>query len=705
VHSPNSRVPSRSPLEAWGPPLFYLTVALVFLMPLPLGPLRTTVPRTSDDVWLELWWFWWVCHAVTGRSNPLHTNLLFHPFGAPLYLSGMGLLGAAVSIPLQLVMGVVPAFNLVLLAAMVFGAFAMYLLARHVTGSEDGALLAGAVLGFAPLVSESAGHPALEYANIGFLALSILFLLRLRDEGVRAVLFAGLSIGAASLVSLYQALFLVAFTAFYVAAEIGRLLWCRSGSRLPGFIGRLAGSWALAFLLVSPALVPAARLGRASQLSQVPRETIVLNSASALEPFLPNVLNPLLGAGDAHKPCALGYVSLGLAALGVRESRRRSLFWIAMTLVFYGLSLGPVLKAGQHVWELPFLPYNIIRVFPLGRIPRAPIRFLFLTLIAESVLAAWGVVWLQKHAKIAGRRVGRGAAMVASLTLVLFEWLPGPRAVAEARIPSLYSSLANGPPGALLELPSSVVSQAMYWQTAHGRPLVWGYVGRHLEEGLMTEALPVVRQLRMGTPEAWRELTSPDILEQPSPLAQGAEVLDALGIRYVVLHKSDSSGKVPGSDFGLPLFLRQETVVWDDAEIEARLIPPRDARTKGVVLGIGQGWQPVERSPDGSAYRWTAGGASLSLVLLDTEPRTVRIVANAFSYLNPRLVMFKLGSRDLARVRVSDVPARITLLVRLTPGDNVLHLEAEDPPGRASDGRPLSIGFARVRAERNDESD
>ncbi|HEU5329149.1 MAG TPA: hypothetical protein VFU78_13720, partial [Thermomicrobiales bacterium] len=126
----------------------YLLIALVFLMPLPLR-LTSAVIGDSSDIWIHLWWMWQVRESLLHGQNPYFSYRVFHPTGAPLYLMGQDMVTALLSIPLQGLLGLVLTYNLLTIAAVAFGAWAMYLLALDVTGSRPGALVAGALFGFA----------------------------------------------------------------------------------------------------------------------------------------------------------------------------------------------------------------------------------------------------------------------------------------------------------------------------------------------------------------------------------------------------------------------------------------------------------------------------------------------------------------------------------------------------------------------------
>jgi hypothetical protein len=651
---------------------------------------------TTGDAHWYLWWLWWVNTAVREGKNPCFTDRLLYPTGAPLYLAA-DLTSAAVSLPLQAAFGLVTAYNLTLLLALLFSAWAMYRLAYRTTGSREGALVAGAIFAFSPLMISAASSAGLALVNAGFMLLSVAFLLELDGGRLLTAVLAACAIAAATFTTFYQTLFLTLFAALLFCWKLVGLGAGGEWDRLLSFARRLAVSAALALLLVAPILVPALRLASRNNLAQLPREWVASFSAGALEPFRPNALSPFFGHGKGHPPLSLGYVPLLLALLGAWHSRRRGAFWGVVALVFYLLSLGPVLKVGQHRWDLWFLPYNLLYATPLGKIPRTPFLFLIVVSMALAVLASWGVVWLrqQVHALAGGRAAA--AATIVALTLVLVEWFPTPRPVAAMAVPPFYTALAHGPSGALLEVPP-VQASAFYAQTVHGRPIVGGYVGRPTEEALRNLEVPFVRQMWLGSDDALRELTDPDVFEGPTALAHAAELLDAYGIRYVVLHKTWGRWVAlrPLLDQAFPA----EMLSWDDAEIRAYRIPasPPGGREPGVVMGLGPGWNPPEMAA-GRLIRWAEQSGTVALFLLDAKPRTVRFVAWVAGYRDTRRLEARLNGQLVTTGSSSPDGGRLSFDVPLVPGHNALTLTASGTPLEAGDGRRLSFAIGRVRVE------
>jgi hypothetical protein len=687
-------------------PLFYLVLAALFLTPLLRNFDSAVIAATTEDMWQNLWWLWWAREALTHGRSPYFTDRIYHPFGAPVF--GLDTVAALLAVPLQSLFGLVTTFNLLILVAMALGAYAMYLLALDVTGSRGGALVAGAVFGFAPQQSSAVNAGQLEHISVGFVPLTILFLLRLRHDGRRRTIVCGaLGLALATLTSPYHTLSLAIFALLYAGYYSVGPARRRDWPALRRFWSRLLAWGALALVLMAPLLLVALAQTRATPLPTAALATFSYRAVDLSKLWRPNPLHPLWGADRLPLSYALGWAATALALLGVWRLRRRAVFWVATFAVFFLFSLGPHLVLSEDRWiELPFLPYNLLYRLPLARIGRAPTRFVLFLNLAEAVLAAGGVVWL--GARLARRRPARAGAARAlvtalALALVLAEWLPLPRVVTAATLHPFYRTLAAGPPGAVREVPYDARALAMYAQTVHGRPLIGGYATRPLDYPLQ-DRVPLLRHLRTRAHDGLSDLARPDIFDQPSPLARGLDLFDAYGIRYVVLRKTfladggDRAELIKAVEAVLP----GSAIVWDDAELRAYLIPPRDGT--GIIADCVSGWYSLDTRDDtGQRFRWSDGDALLSLSLLDREPRTVTLTATTFSFHQPVTVDVSFNGAPLATLTVGMAAQPLAFELPLRHGYNELRFRSREAPLRPSelsgarDSRALSVALADVR--------
>lgn len=687
-------------------PLFYLVLAALFLAPLLRNFDSAVIAATTEDMWQNLWWLWWAREALTHGRSPYFTDRIYHPFGAPVF--GLDTVAALLGMPLQGLFGLVTTFNLLILVAMALGAYAMYLLALDLTGSRGGALVAGAVFGFAPQQSSAVNAGQLEHISVGFVPLTILCLLRLRRDGRRRTIVCGaLGLALATLTSPYHTLSLAIFALLYAGYYSVGPARRRDWPALRRFWSRLLAWGALAFVLMAPLLLVAVAQTRATPLPTAALATFSYRAVDLSKLWRPNPLHPLWGADRLPLAYALGWTATALALLGVWRLRRRAVFWVATFAVFFLFSLGPHLVLSEDRWiELPFLPYNLLYRLPLARIGRAPTRFVLFLNLAEAVLAAWGVAWLGSRLarwRPARANAARAATAALALALVLAEWLPAPRAVVAATPHPFYRTLAAGPPGAVLEAPYAALPLAMYAQTLHGRPLLGGYTTRPVAYPLL-DRVPLLRHLRTGNNEGLRELAQPGIFDQPSPLTRSLELFEAYGIRYVVVRKTYFENPEDRAELAkaVETVLPASAIVWDDAELRAYLIPQRDGA--GIVADCVSGWHSLDtRSDTGQRFRWTNGDALLSLSLLDREPRTVTLTATTFSFQRPVTVEVTFNGAPLATLTVGLGEQPVAFALPLRHGYNELRFRSREAPLRPSelsgarDSRALSVALADVR--------
>ncbi len=108
--------------------ILFSLLALALVDPL-AAQFADHIPGVDGDVWSYLWAMGWARISVLNLgTNPFHSDYIFYPLGGATQLLWGTALPSFASIPLQLAFGLVPAFNLVYLAASILTAYGMYLL-------------------------------------------------------------------------------------------------------------------------------------------------------------------------------------------------------------------------------------------------------------------------------------------------------------------------------------------------------------------------------------------------------------------------------------------------------------------------------------------------------------------------------------------------------------------------------------------------
>src|SRR5688500_5904981 len=160
----------------------YATVAIVFSWPLPLHLGTSLTGEPGGDTGVYVWNQWVFHHALMEkRSVPYFTDPLFGAVGEThLSLHNYTPFADLIAIPLRTFLTVVQAFNVVYLALMILGGYAVFLLAHQVTRDAVASWLAGLVFGWSPvLVTRGTGH----FRLLGTAPLAIFLLLLVRADG------------------------------------------------------------------------------------------------------------------------------------------------------------------------------------------------------------------------------------------------------------------------------------------------------------------------------------------------------------------------------------------------------------------------------------------------------------------------------------------------------------------------------------------
>jgi hypothetical protein len=183
-----------------------------------------------------------------------------------------------------------------------------------------------------------------------------------------------------------------------------------------------------------------------------------------------------------------GVVSIPLVVVAAliiawRMGWRPSRWWTALAVVFGTMALGPFVHVAGINTYIPG-PWAVLRYVPLLGLARTPSRFSVVMMLAVAVLFAAALEWFGRtHPR-------RRRVVLATVTLLLFtELLPAPITLHSAAVPEFYTQVAAAPESVrVLELPTGVrdgtlsvgnfSARSQFFQTAHGKPLIGGYLSR-----------------------------------------------------------------------------------------------------------------------------------------------------------------------------------------------------------------------------------
>lgn len=198
-----------------------------------------------------------------------------------------------------------------------------------------------------------------------------------------------------------------------------------------------------------------------------------------------------LKAGYLESVVSIPLVVLLTMAIAWKMGWRPSLWWSALALAFGALALGPFVHVGGVNTYIPG-PWALLRYVPVLGLARTPARFSVVMMLAAAVLFATALEWIGR------RHPGLRRHLLAVVALLLIaELLPAPLTLHSAAVPRFYEQVAAAPEDVrVLELPTGVSdgtrsvgnfsARYQFFQTAHGKPLIGGYLSRVSEDRVAT---------------------------------------------------------------------------------------------------------------------------------------------------------------------------------------------------------------------------
>jgi hypothetical protein len=531
-----------------------LTAGLAGLL---LGPALPRLHRhflgiAEVDHFGTQWFYQFTQRGLLEGSSLLRTEQFFHPWGKDVLLhTGANLLDAVLALPLRLLLGPVLGYNLFLILGLVASGWAFSRLARHFVDHRPTVVATSALFACSPFVLYEAAEGRPTQAITALIPLFLLQAWRAGESrGWRAPVLGGVLLALLGYQYWYYAIF-----GGFVAAALGawRALLPPEGSGgRAGVVGRHSAMAGVALVLVAPVALPmllrtelggaevpglldVAAWGWGSGLAPVTQEghRIALLGWQPLLGQAAYFMQDEAGAqrlvGHQQVP-SVALLLVLLAWLRAPGRLDRGGFGVALATAAI-LAVGPMVLVGGLV--LPNLPYLLLtKTFGFMQRLWWPARALaFVDVLAFLALA----VVLARAARLGPR--GHGAVLLGvGLTLVAGLARAGllPFPTWDASIPAGYRCLAQGEPGALIELPYGWTQAHLYYQSAHGRPIMGG----------MLERNPVfipeqARALREDNRFVAGLLQAAATGDEPATegLEDDREATIALGYRWVVLQR------------------------------------------------------------------------------------------------------------------------------------------------------------------------
>lgn len=564
----------------------YTIFALVVTWPL-ITCLDTALAGDArSDSWKHAWGFWWFADSFreTGNFFPTSTRWLGFPEGGSLY--NIDPLNSILSLPLQPFFSLTTTFNLVVLANLVAGGTAAYILARRVTGDSVAALPCGVIYAFCPFVlSYSLASGVTETLSLLWLPLCVRLLLDLPARGWQAPALAGAAIGFTAVACWYYGIFALVWTAVWVAWWLvsSRLAPREPVDRPPPPLLRLGTSLlilVIAFANVALPVFIAFSMTLKNPDSLHPRYVSERRAASLPEYLGKRFHNAArltdfiaVGKGSAVvtsetdrlvRSATVGFTVLVLALVGsLRAGPPTRSLWVVSAGLFAILAMGPY-WALDHTSEQSFsnpVYQAFYLAFPAFTQIAIPFRFCVPLMLSIGVLASLGLQrvtagWSERMRLLASL----GVTVLILLEFVLVSPAPHPLPVASTEVPEAYRSLPQMQSArAVLDLPMDWYDEGkllpgmyfFYQADIHRKPIPYRVSGIISESVAENALVGYVRVLSLGLP----------LEQRPSHefLKEGASQLYQMGLDLVVLHRNLIQ----------PRFRRAV-----DGELEATLGPP-----------------------------------------------------------------------------------------------------------------------------------
>lgn len=651
VTPPDTRPPTLTPLHWLALVAFYVGLAVLATYPLVLR-LGTGLPadptERAQDVWQHFWNLWWVRQTLwVEPGNPYTTDALFYPAGASLGLHTLNLPTNALGSLLVPMLGIVPSFNLIVISTLAITGIATFLLARHVSGSNLAALLAGVIVQASPMRLDQVRLSLMATWNDFGLILALLALLITLQRRTR--LSIGLAAAAVWLAGLnnWYHLFhtLILFGMLFAWRVVGLLRAAAPTNRRTALLAELR-VWLGVGVLAGLLLLPFAIAGAVDALtSPLARKADELVSSADLQRLLPLpqtfgwIWQPVPADWLANYFFAL--TPLLLAGIGGLLAPRATRMWLVLAAGFLILSLGPTFYWNGQDTGIP-LPYAVFRQLPGFEVFRGPARLNAVTTILIALIAAIGLARLLPRLPTPAA-VALTAALIA---LVVAEGVHLPFPLRDATRSPFYAQVAQqAGEWSLVELPFGRADRAlqdMYTQAHHGKPILDGHLSRDVQH-LPPESIPLLQAID-------RAELRPDIVQLPP--AQQEQLLHSLRLRYLVLHHSPRYPERTAAQAATArellgslteVYRDSELLVYEIDQVAAWLAQAPDERVAmPLFVGLDEAWTPLEQGAYGLSrwlpatggtlwlYATTAQRAVLTLTLysLPPEPRPLAITVN-----------------------------------------------------------------------------
>ncbi len=470
--------------------LAYLGLTIIFTFPLILN-FRTAFPSDGGDAIQYLWNLWWTKFALLDlKTNPFFSNYIYYPWGTSLLYNTFTPLRNFVSIPLQLIFGLIIANNILIFGSFILSAFFMFLLAYELTKHKFASFMAGMSYAFSPYVfAHLRGH--YNFTSIEFFPLLLLLLIKLwQKPNIKKAFFLGLVLIGLLLTDYFYLFCGILLVLFFVAFHL------KEKKKIGDFLSHLFLSGAILGVVLLPIMVTlySTYLGNEFYLLGGDRYTTDLASF-----FIPHCVGTfwrrLFKRVNLSTNITCGFsagFTEGIVYLGIipvffllRILRKRRFVSRWQKFAFFAGIFSLVLSLGDELSVMGWatgakMPYYLLSLIPFLRDFRVSGRLTVLVILFFSLVLVFEIKDLlpEKNSSNNRRLLLYGVIFLVGLV----DLFSAPILIERRRISQFYKSLREDKREiVILDIPLAFwrdPGRSVYYQTIHQKPILGGFLSR-----------------------------------------------------------------------------------------------------------------------------------------------------------------------------------------------------------------------------------
>lgn len=639
----------------------------------------------------------------------------------------------------QAIVGQMAGYNLWWLLSFFLAFLGMWLFVKDITGSTWAAAAAGFVFAFAPFHFTQAVATNIGTMHYEWLAWLAFFLHRfLRSTSWRSAMGVGISIFLI-IATEHQ---LLAFTIVFLIFFFPFLIYLYPNNLKSGrFWATIILGFAVLFIAGAVQFDKIWEIAHSSNnYLKPPYSQVEDYSADGIDFIIPagfqtfwgekfNYLRENTTANpEGRQSFYLGYAAIVVFLTGLFFTFRKSsseneekendkavekrwlIFWLAITLLFIVLSLGPSLHfKGNLYWEGK-LPYILLyKYIPYWNYIRTTSRVFVIVVLGWSFLVGLGAKYLEKYYRSAPKSSIVRYAIALIVIFLPLEYLSIPVPIIDLSYSKFYDQLAKDKNDySILEIPGSTSydfgSYSLFTNRIHQKNKIDGIDFARAEKDHWTfqRNTPVIESLLYSLPTGgsdFEDSTGGDIINTDYS-GFGTSILNFYQIRYVTISKVETGKKFGPQEFqNTANYIERKLGLasyYEDDFLKAYAVPQDKKQGYFLALDTGANDSWGEKQGTGNSKSRTAiDGARMRLVNLGTTPINVDVNFRGTVKLIHNL-QFLLDGNPLKNITTNDFKADYSIPVtQLAPGEHSIEVKItnfdKQPVADSSGGRGVKF--------------